>query len=661
MPDMTAAPSLHALTPLVELVSQYEDWILRRVIEYAKVHEYTRYTSTLIEAWRISIHSLSEAMAQVLAAQEEVSPPSLDDTFNETVIDQFSIIEVRKHRARGVTLGMFLGLVKYYRRGYYDLVREQRFEPVVERAYLDFLERFFDRFEIGYSVEWNAPNAGQAVDELQDQNRVLTNEKNKYLTIFESLYDPVILLDRQNLIENINQAAAELFQAHNLPAHRYYDQQPVQQAFPWLAEEIAAFAAGDEQELVVIKNLETTQGQRHFQVKMKRMQDVSEKYWGTVLILNDLTERVQKEEALTLNRAILRWVNTLVGLSQRLATGTDTEDVLLEAMGALHELTEPDVAVMGMWEPETGCFRLKYRVTGAGLEKTDRAYFPAAGELETAEAAAEIPGLEAPFDQVLVLPLKTNEQNVGRLWVGRSQHQPFTMSERVVLESIAHQMLIAIEHDRLTEQIESGAVVAERARLSREMHDGLAQILGFLSLQMQSLESLVSQGKLEETQAELRRARERIREAQAEVRENILNLRTVLSINGEVVPFLCETIAQFGAQNGIETHVQNMTHPRTRLSPICEVQLVRVMHEAMANVRQHARADNLWVSFEESGSGLQVAIRDDGVGFVEQALDKHFGLNTMRERAESVHGSLTIDSTPGQGTRIDLHFPCGTK
>ncbi len=658
MPDMTAATSLHALTPLIDLVSQHEDRILRRVIEYAKVHEYTRYTSTLIEAWRISIQSLSEAMAQVVETHAEVPMPSLGDTFNETVIDQFSIIEVRKHRARGVTLGMFLGLVKYYRRGYNDLVREQQFEPDVERAYLDFLERFFDRFEIGYSVEWNALNAGQAVDELQDQNRTLTNEKNKYLTIFESLYDPVILLDRNNFIENINQAAAELFQAHNLPAHRYYDQQPAQQAFPWLAEEIATFAAGDEQELVVIKNLETTQGQRHFQVKMKRMQDVSEKYWGTVLILNDLTERIQKEEALTLNRAILRWVNTLVGLSQRLASGTDTEDVLLEAMGALHALTEPDAAVMGMWEPDAGRFRLKYRVTAAGLEKTDLSHASAADELDRAD---RIPGIDASFDQVLALPLKTNEQPVGRLWVGRALHRPFSSSERVVLESIAHQMLIAIEHARLTEQIESGAVVAERARLAREMHDGLAQILGFLSLQMQSLESLVSQGKLEETLAELRRARERIREAQAEVRENILNLRTVLSINGDVVPFLCETIAQFGAQNGIETHVQNASQPRTRLSPICEVQLVRVMQEALANVRQHAEANNLWVAFEESGSGLHVMIRDDGVGFVEPALDKHFGLTTMRERSESVHGTLKIDSTPGQGTRIDLHFPCGNQ
>ncbi len=650
-----------SMNNLIALVSQNEDWILRRVIEYAKIHEYTRYTSTLIEAWRISIASLNEAMLAALSTAEEIPQPSLDDSFNRTVIDQFSIAEVRRHRARGVTLGMFLGLVKYYRRSYDDLVRERHFDLEVEREYLGFLERFFDRFEIGYSVEWNTLNADQVVGELQDQNRVLTNEKNKYLTIFESLYDPVILLDRENLIENINQAAAELFQAHNLPAHRYYDQHPAQQAFPWLAEEITAFSASSEQELVVVKSLETPQGQRHFQVKMKRMQDVSEKYWGTVLILNDLTERLKKEEALTLNRAILRWVNTLVGLSQRIANGTDTEDVLLEAMGALYELTEPDAAVMGMWEPEAGHFRLKYRVGAGGLEKTEHVHVSAPNELQPSAAPHRIPGFAQDFDQVLVLPLKTNEQPIGRLWVGRARTPAFSVSEKVVLESLAHQMLIAIEHARMTEQVQSGAVVTERARLSREMHDGLAQILGFLSLQMQSLESLISQGKLDETRAELRRARERIRDAQAEVRENILNLRTVLSKNGEVVPFLCEYIAQFGEQTGLRTHVQCAENPRTTLSPVCEVQLVRIMQEALANVRQHARARNVWVTLEEDGAGLRVEIRDDGVGFIEQSTDKRFGLKTMRERTESVHGELAIQSTPGQGTHIQLRVPRGDK
>ena len=112
---------------LKQLVSSHEDWLLRRVVQYAKIHEYTRYTSTLIEAWRISIQSLNVALFSAVASSEMDQQISLDTQFNETGIDKFSIEEVHKHRSRGVTLGMFLGLVKYYRRSYFDLVREQNF------------------------------------------------------------------------------------------------------------------------------------------------------------------------------------------------------------------------------------------------------------------------------------------------------------------------------------------------------------------------------------------------------------------------------------------------------------------------------------------------------------------------------------------------------
>ena len=123
------------------------------------------------------------------------------------------------------------------------------------------------------------------------------------------------------------------------------------------------------------------------------------------------------------------------------------------------------------------------------------------------------------------------------------------------------------------------------------------------------------------------------------------------------MPFLCEYIAQFGEQTGIQTHVECADNPRTSLSPVCEVQLVRIMQEALANVRQHARAENVWVSLEDNGTGFEVEIRDDGVGFVEHSEGRRFGLKSMRERTESVHGELLIDSTPGRGTRIRLRVP----
>ena len=153
------------------------------------------------------------------------------------------------------------------------------------------------------------------------------------------------------------------------------------------------------------------------------------------------------------------------------------------------------------------------------------------------------------------------------------------------------------------------------------------------------------------------RARTRIRDAQAEVRENILNLRTALSRDGEAIPFLCEYIKEFELQTGIEACIECDTSQKVNLKPICEVQLVRIMQEALTNIRLHADASRVRVKFQQQQDSLHVEIEDDGVGFIETELKKHFGLKSMRERTESVNGKLKIDSSPGHGTRVSLSLP----
>ena len=241
--------------------------------------------------------------------------------------------------------------------------------------------------------------------------------------------------------------------------------------------------------------------------------------------------------------------------------------------------------------------------------------------------------------------------------MGREINSPFNPSDKLVCESLAQQISIAIEHALMTAQLQSSAVVEERARLAREMHDGLSQILGFLSLEMQSLELLVRQGRIDDTLEELTKARARIRDAQAEVRENILNLRTALTKAGEVIPFLRDYIQEFELQTGIETHVEDAASAGVHLAPMCEVQLVRIMQEALTNIRLHSDANHVWVLFQREHDGLGVHIQDDGIGFIETELKKHFGLKSMRERTESVNGSIVIESHPGKGTHITLWLP----
>ncbi|NPV62991.1 MAG: PAS domain S-box protein [Methanotrichaceae archaeon] len=134
----------------------------------------------------------------------------------------------------------------------------------------------------------------------------MTNEKNKYLTIFESFTDPVFLFDKENRIENMNNAASELFFGISVPGSAYYDEQKFREVLPWIEGELAALDENGQREVVFEKKVMTCKGTLQFQVKIKQMLDVSEKFCGKVVILDDVTERKRAEDLLEQEKALLR-------------------------------------------------------------------------------------------------------------------------------------------------------------------------------------------------------------------------------------------------------------------------------------------------------------------------------------------------------------------
>jgi len=281
---------------LYDLIATHEDWLMNRVLYHARLRNYTKYTSTLAEAWRMSIQGLSESLMR--AVKESDEPPDFgpDDDFTKDPIASFGIIEAQRHRSRGITLSMFLGLMKYYKQGYIDLVVQAGFDSEYEEHCRLFIERFFDRIEIGFIVEWSTLSEDEKMIKLQSSNRTITNEKNKYLTIFESAPTPVIFLNTEDIIDNLNHAAATLIRGIETPGSTYYAEKKIQEPLPWKIDEVTTFFSGNEMEYAFERALETKKGVRYFQVKLKRMLDVSQKFSGIALILNDITERKQAEE-----------------------------------------------------------------------------------------------------------------------------------------------------------------------------------------------------------------------------------------------------------------------------------------------------------------------------------------------------------------------------
>ena len=293
---------------LADLITNHEDWLVNRVLTYAKKQGYTSYTSTLAEAWRTSISGLSRSILDCLMIRSSMPELLPDEDYRCDPIASFGIIEAKRHRKRGVSLSMFLGLMKYYHQSYADLIAQAGFGTEEERQYRLFLDRFFDRIEIGFCTEWNSLTEIRKLDELQSANRCITNEKNKYLTIFESINTPIFLLDDENCIENINHAASQLFFGISIPGSTYYEKQMIGFPLSWMADELGELDASGQKEIAFEKQVQIGKEIFQFQVKIEQMLDVSEKFSGKVVMLNDITDRKQKEE--TIIKAKESWEQT---------------------------------------------------------------------------------------------------------------------------------------------------------------------------------------------------------------------------------------------------------------------------------------------------------------------------------------------------------------
>lgn len=285
-------------TRLREWTLAGEDWLIGRVLHYATRQGFTRYTSTLEEAWRVSIQGISEALVQALAHGEELAEFSPDDSFGEDPISAFAVLEAARHRERGTDLKMFLGLFKYYRQAYLDLVAVAEWDPERTRWALQFVTRLFDRMEIAFCSAWAGLQEEALLRELQDRNRQMTNEKNRFLTVVESLGSPVILLDREGQVTYVNVAAAELLGLPARPGGFYYQRDSLKVLLPkWLEDPVSRARRTRRDARSELVQADPA-GRRVFEVLVRPMLDVSSKFDGSVAILHDVTDERRAEQAL---------------------------------------------------------------------------------------------------------------------------------------------------------------------------------------------------------------------------------------------------------------------------------------------------------------------------------------------------------------------------
>jgi two-component system NtrC family sensor kinase len=155
------------VTPLTDLIARNEDRLLGEVLSLAEANGYIRFATGPPEAWRATLRGLSGSLLQ--AFRSDPSPPSLtaDDVGRDDGLSAFGVVEARKHRREGMPLGIFLGLVKFFRQTYLGLVRTAGLPREEEEGHLRYIERFFDRNEIAVCVSWTAESVSGRVAELR--------------------------------------------------------------------------------------------------------------------------------------------------------------------------------------------------------------------------------------------------------------------------------------------------------------------------------------------------------------------------------------------------------------------------------------------------------------------------------------------------------------
>jgi nitrate/nitrite-specific signal transduction histidine kinase len=280
-------------------------------------------------------------------------------------------------------------------------------------------------------------------------------------------------------------------------------------------------------------------------------------------------------------------------------------------------------------------------------------------DLDRDPRSTGFPPHHPPMRSLLAVPIVCNGPFRGNLYLAEKPRGEFSSADEQTLARFATAAAVAIDNAYLHERASALAVGEERVRIAREMHDGMAQVLAYVNAKVQAVKEFVTRERHEEACAQLDDLAAAARTTYADLRETILALRT----DGAPVLSLAETLASYLDQWQLQSQIKtSLTVPSALpMAPTSELQLLRILQEALANVRKHSGASLVVVEIRLGDGCVEARVEDDGVGFDPEGAPRgrfpRFGLAIMRERAESVGGELQVASRPGAGTRVLVRVP----
>ncbi len=257
------------------------------------------------------------------------------------------------------------------------------------------------------------------------------------------------------------------------------------------------------------------------------------------------------------------------------------------------------------------------------------------------------------LQSILYVPLLLGGEIPGFLTINATKPRRFSPQEIDLAQALAQQISLAIQLTRMGAQANQTAILRERNRMAREIHDTLAQGFTGIVIQLEAAEDTLTEAP-PTARDHLSRARALARESLAEARRSVWALRAENQL--DLFTTLRRQAASLTAGTKIIVHVTQDGVPRP-LPENLEQSMLRIGQESLTNALRHGKASQVWIRLSFASESVELKVEDDGIGFDPATSTNGFGLTGMRERAEELGGTLQIAAVPGRGTTVVVRFP----
>lgn len=385
------------------------------------------------------------------------------------------------------------------------------------------------------------------------------------------------------------------------------------------------------------------------------------------------TEDADSGEAFSADAAI----EALDGATRAIAGELDLDRVLQLIVDSVRDLVHARYAALGIVGPRG---RIERFIT-SGISATERESIGSLPEgrgllgliiregrayriddIGEHPARAGFPANHPPMRSFLGVPIRTGKEPIGNFYLtDKVDAVHFSAQDQRLVEMFALHAEIAIQNARLHTRIQQLAVLDERLRIGRDLHDGIIQGLYAVALSLEDVPDLMAEDP-DDASARIDRAIDRLNSSIGEIRSFIMDLGTDpagLSLEARFAGLTDELLLTSGGRMAVDHDLVDADQIESELSLEAMSQLLQIAREALSNALRHSAAERVRLAIRINDGELVLSVEDDGTGFDPAAPRRagHLGLWNLQERAASIGAALEISSHPGAGTRIIVRLP----